>query len=265
MLVALGVVVGCFSEPMETDTCRDGEVGCPCGVGCDAGLVCADGIELCIPENCVPGSELCTCNGGECLEGLDCDGGLCRPPNDSGSNSNDGTASADDVASTPGSLTDASTTGVETSDPTTFTTSDPSTTMTSTTEDPTDPSFTTDPSVTDPSTTETDLTTDTVSDSAMTASDTGMPIDGEACRACIIEANSPAGLCEMTLAGCAPNSACTDLAGCVGGCLDMDDPSCIEGCCAANPNGVPDYAALADCHTEQCPMACVGFELHCGG
>lgn len=224
--IAMLVAVGCFREPASDASCREGEAGCPCGAsGCDAGLVCADGIDLCIPENCVPGSELCTCNDGVCLTGLKCDGQLCRSPDGTGT-------SNDDVASSPESGVASDATSVDS-------------TLGTMSTDPDGGSG------------------ETISTSGMTASDTGT--GGEACRACIIEANGAGGDCENALGACAANTVCTDLAGCIDGCLADENPGCISGCCTMFPDGAPQYSALGSCNATSCSPECAGFELYCGG
>lgn len=229
-LLAVGLTIACFSEPMSDATCRDGEVGCSCGAaGCEAGLVCTAGIDVCIPEECVPGSELCTCNDGECLAGLTCEVGLCREPQGSGSMSADDVATIDDT-----SLTD---------DPATTTTDDPSM----------------------PTSAETSPTSVSITDDSSMTTESGTGPDGAACHACIIDSNGAGGDCEMQLFGCAANSDCADLASCVGTCLDADDPLCILDCCELHPSGVAEYSGLAVCQGESCGMECVEFTLMCPG
>lgn len=115
--------------------CTAGSSGCACygNSTCDSGLACNATVELCIPEDCAPGSEACTCNDGACLTGLECNGGVCTQPG----------ASSDPVTTDPA-----------TSDPVT---TDPVTTDAATT-DPTDPAtsdpLTTDPATSDPATTD---------------------------------------------------------------------------------------------------------------
>lgn len=85
----LVLVAACFSEPPLADAATTGEVECPMGgVGCacngngtcDVGLECAALIDVCVPADCMAGTEDCVCVGPDCLIGLACEGGICVAP-----------------------------------------------------------------------------------------------------------------------------------------------------------------------------------------
>ena len=86
--LALGAVVACFQDSTDppADGCAAGSAGCACygNMTCDASLVCEPQLVLCIPENCTPGTDGCTCDAGSCTGDLVCDGGLCAAASGTG-------------------------------------------------------------------------------------------------------------------------------------------------------------------------------------
>lgn len=129
------VFAACFTDPPAADTsddttggsCTIGEQGCACyGNGtCEAGLECSADVQLCIPEQCMPGDLACICADGGCVPPYVCAGSLCMPMA-SASETSDG--SADTSGSTPSTgteVTSASSGTDSSSDGAVDTTSDP--------------------------------------------------------------------------------------------------------------------------------------------
>ncbi|MBX7078112.1 MAG: hypothetical protein K1X88_02925 [Nannocystaceae bacterium] len=234
----LPLLAACFVEPgggSEGDACT-AALGCACGAGgaCEAGLVCAAGAEVCIADGCDPGSALCTCSDGLCLQGLACVDEICRAADGGsdgsgshGGGAGTGSASEDVGTASGGDATSSGSVSASVSDSASGTASSGT----------------------------------SASDSA--ADTAGPGGDGPACHACLAMATR-SGACDMEFAGCAANSACVDLGSCVGSCLDQDDAACIAGCCGMNPAGVAPYDALASCQFGLCTMECDGFALACG-
>jgi hypothetical protein len=192
-------------------SCAAGGSGCPCyGNGtCDSGLECNASVGLCIPEDCDPGSEGCTCNDGACLAGLECDAGVCV---------------------TPSATTDPATTDV-TTDPAT---TDPATTDPATT-DPATTDVTTDPATTDVTTDSDPTTTD--------ATDTDPVMCEGECPACVDCLNGPGGACEAEAAGCGADKQCVGLVDC---CSGGDSELCAL-CCLEFPAAAAIYNAYLAC------------------
>lgn len=202
-------------------TCVDGSSGCPCyGNGtCDAGLECNPTVALCIPEDCNPGSESCTCNDGVCLAGLSCEAGVCV---------------------VPAPTTDPVTTDPATSDPVT---TDPVTTDPVTTDSLTDSAeITSDPATTDPVTT----------DSAEATTDpTGATCEGE-CPTCMLCQVVDPGVCAGVYADCGGDPECASLFECCAG-----DPTNCPTCCVDYADEVQSrFLDVAICLSDN--AACPG-------
>lgn len=208
--------------------CQPGGSGCPCygNATCDAGLECNATVELCIPADCTPGSDACTCNDGACLTGLECEAGVCVMPS---------------------ATTDPATTDPATSDPTT----DPSTTDPSTT----DPS-TTDPATTDPS--DSSATDPTTTDPA-TTDPTGVDCEGD-CSSCLNCAIADGGACGDPSLQCGADPNCVSLFD----CCNVDPDGCATCCADAEQEvALPLFMALTACVNDGAP--CPGCAIpSCG-
>jgi len=208
--------------------CQPGNSGCPCygNATCDAGLECNATVELCIPADCAPGSEACTCNDGACLTELECQAGVCVTPS----------------ATTDPATTDPATTDPATSDPTTDVTTDPATT---------DPA-TTDPTTTDPATT--DPSDSSATDPATT--DPTSPCGGE-CMECLQCAVGGGNKCDGVSAECAADQGCNDLFNC---CATGDADLCSI-CCIDYAASAPVFNNLAACINDNllCPDCAIPY------
>ena len=228
-VVALGLC-GCFdpasaqgsatggadsSTTASDPGCPDGSAACPCyGNGtCDSGLECNATVALCVPENCDPGSENCTCNDGICLVGLECSAGVCVMP-----------------SGTTGVTSDPVTTDPVTTDPVT---TDPATTDPATTDPATTDPATTDPATTDPATTD----------------PTGVACDGD-CPTCINCAVGDGGVCAEAYAACAQDKSCGAL---FAACNEAVDDSCATYCLDYAPDVVDLFVAVYTCLNDNAP------------
>lgn len=230
-LLLWGVAASCFSESPSSgggegttgESCTPRTLGCPCEDGaCDAELSCEPSIALCIDPSCTPGTELCTCvDGGGCLEGLLCDGGLCRvPPPPPGGDSTGGVAST----SPPGTTSPA----------------DDGETL------PGEADVTTVSDTIEPVTTSITLT----------GTDDGEPPACQQlpCAECYACQTTEGGECEMAWGICKPASGCTMVAECAWVC-PQGTVGCPGECCGAHGDGVGNlqYQALASCLENACP------------
>jgi|GEM_PF-2534604 len=219
---ALALFAGCFTEPEESPSttgpsCDPGSFGCECFEGgCAPDLVCTPS-NVCIAEDCTPGTAVCECDAmGLCGAGLVCQDGICRQT---------GTTSV-------GTDTDTSTT----SDPTTTTTS-------STTTMPDDTGTT----AADSSTTEAVDTTDGTADT------TGMPVncamDEDTCLDCF--ACTHTSDCEAQSTACDGIPGCATAASCMEQCAVMG--KCFNDCCQGLTQTAADAAeALEVCREDAC-------------
>ena len=225
---ALALFAGCFTEPEESPSttgpsCDPGSFGCECFEGgCAPDLVCTPS-NVCIAEDCTPGTAVCECDAmGLCGAGLECQDGICRQT---------GTTSV-------GTDTDTSTTN----DPTTTTTS-------STTTMPDDTGTT----AADSSTTEAVDTTDGTADT------TGMPVncaEEPACDDCFdCTANNE---CSEQQQACEALGGCLVIAECMKDCAV--DGLCFDDCCDTPGPEVAAAMALQACREDTCIVdACESY------
>lgn len=126
LAAVLTLLSGCFSEPpaspaTTTDAtggpCNPGSELCECSDGtCLDGLVCNPS-NVCMREDCVAGSPGCECVSGLCDPGLECRLGMCFP------DTPDTTTTAGTTTTPPTSTTSTSTTSSESSNTDASTTS----------------------------------------------------------------------------------------------------------------------------------------------
>lgn len=227
---------GCFTEPAgvgATDgSCDPGSELCPCVEGsCLQGLVCTPS-DICVDDDCRPGSMYCDCEGqGLCGAGLECDendrctpqGTTTVPPTSSDSNTSTGTSS---------------TTGTSTSSSTM-----PSTTAVDTT--------TTDPDTTDA--TESTTTDEPLSCAESAAGGTAQ----EVCEDCFLCTN--ANECGTTFDACEEIDGCLVAAQCLQQCAVAGN--CFEDCCEGeNPTFQAAALAMHNCREATCSQgACRSF------
>ncbi len=226
----LAISAGCFTEPAESETgsptCDQGSFGCEClGGVCEPDLVCTP-TNVCIPEDCTPGTAICECDAqGQCGAMLECVGNVCFPPG----------------GTTVGSETE----GTSLSD--TSTTSGTNTTSTATT----DPDDTGTTEAVDSSTTEDPTNSDTSSSTS-----TGDPADcndaerpGELpcaeCFECTHESD-----CEVQSSDCGSVPGCVTVASCMQTCAIS---GLCPNCCGGHSQEAIDAAvALQTCRQDAC-------------
>ena len=220
----LAITAGCFTEPAESETgspvCDPGSFGCECLAGvCEPDLECTPS-NVCIPEDCTPGTAVCECDAqGLCGAMLECIGNVCRPP--------DGTTVGTETESTSVSSTSTSTSTSTTSSSTTE--SDESTTESvdsSTTQDPT--------GETSSSTTGEPVVCDSPDDTC------------HACFDCTHDAD-----CSVPYDSCDAIPGCLVAAACMRDCAI--DGLCFDNCCEGAAQSLVDAAtALHTCREDAC-------------
>lgn len=227
----LAISAGCFSEPAESETgspsCDPGSFGCEClGGVCEPDLECTP-TNVCIPEDCTPGTAVCECDAqGQCNSGLECTGNVCFP---SGGTSvgTDTEGSSMSATSTLSTTTDGTTTTSTTEPDDTGTTESVDS---STTEDAT--STTLDPSTTgDP----------------VVCNDAPSPNKAacEDCFACTHDVD-----CDTQFTACEAAPGCQTIASCMEVCAISG--LCPE-CCDGHSQAAVDAAmALQTCRQDAC-------------
>lgn len=220
---------GCFSEPTGGETgatggdCDEGSFGCECLAGaCEPELVCTPS-NICIAENCTPGTAICECDDqGRCGPGLECTTNVCLPMG--------GTTITTTSTDSNTATTSTSTTGSSTM-PTTM----PADTETSTTDPDTETS-TTDPDTTDT----TGVTTDPPE---------SCPDSEETCADCFSCTQSNE--CEPQHADCTGEPGCITIVACMQGCAV--DGLCFDNCCMGETGAAVSAAlALQACREDTC-------------
>ncbi len=226
---------GCFTDPVGGETgatggnCDEGSFGCDCLAGaCEPELVCTPS-NICISENCTPGTAICDCDAqGRCGPGLECTGNVCLPQGG--------------TTITPTSTEGDTSTGTATTGTSTTSTTMPTDTMPSST------SLDTETSATDADTT-----------AATQSSTTGSPLD------CVDQATMPGQgecatcfqctddlECLTQLDTCEGTPGCQALLPCFTGCV-------IQGLCNECCTGFTKAAAQAAMSATVCRQdACAG-------
>jgi hypothetical protein len=232
-----GALPSCFSESPSGggddgttgEPCAPRTLGCPCEDGaCDADLSCEPSIALCIDPSCIPGTELCTCvDGSSCLQGLQCDGGLCRVPPPPGMDSSGGVATT-----SPGTTSPADDGETLLGDADVTTVSD--------TIEPVTTSVT------------------------LTGTDDGEPpaCQDLPCAECYACQTGERAECETVWGVCMNASGCTAVADCAWVC-PQGTVGCTDECCFARGDemGNLQYQALASCLENACPQC--DLDLSC--
>ena len=122
----IALLAGCFTEPDEGTTtgssCDPGSFGCEClGGVCEPDLECTAS-NVCIPEDCTPGTAICGCDAqGRCGPGLECTNAVCVPTGGTsvGTSDTEGTSTSTSTSTPPTTSTtdgsDSTTESVDTS------------------------------------------------------------------------------------------------------------------------------------------------------
>ncbi len=114
---------GCFTDASQESSgtggsaCTEGSLSCPCYPNntCDGALVCFEGAQVCVPDNCSPLVAGCPCPAEGCGDGLVCEGPVCLPEGPSTSSAASSSDSGDsgrlDSGTTSTTTVDLSSTG----------------------------------------------------------------------------------------------------------------------------------------------------------
>jgi hypothetical protein len=231
----LAISAGCFSEPAESETgspsCDPGSFGCEClGGVCEPDLECTP-TNVCIPEDCTPGTAVCECDAqGQCNSGLECTGNVCFP---SGGTSvgTDTEGSSMSATSTLSTTTDGTTTTSTTEPDNTGTTESVDS---STTEDPTGQE-----------------TSSSTTDGPLSCGQQNI-----SCSECFTCANTNDCIAEFD--ECGSIDGCLIAANCIEECANG---VCFMDCCAGESLAFRDAAeALHSCRADTCIVApCDGY------
>ncbi|MGH1345438.1 MAG: hypothetical protein ACRBN8_27995 [Nannocystales bacterium] len=222
---------GCFTEPATEDgsatggNCNEGSFGCECLAGaCEPDLVCTPS-NICIAENCTPGTAICECDGqGRCGPDLECTGNVCLPQG--GTTVTPTSTDSDSSTSTTGTSTTSTTAPTDTmpTDTTPSTTSVDTSTSTSTSAETTDASDTTDPPA-------------SCAESEETCDD---------CFSC-----THGNECEPEDSACDAQPGCSTAVACMQDCAVSG--LCFDNCCAGlTPSAESAALALQTCREDTC-------------
>lgn len=222
--------------------CDPGSFGCECLSGvCEPDLECTP-TNVCIPEDCTPGTAVCECDAqGQCGAMLECVGNVCFPP---GGTSVGSETESTSVSSTTSSTDTTSTTSTVTTSPDDTSTTesvDSSTTEVDTTSGPSE-------------TTDTPIECDNPDGSGATTK--------ASCQTCFGCTNTID--CSTVHSECEELDTCLQVAGCLADCSTTS--VCFVDCCDGIDAGVVDAAlALDTCRRDACSgPACPQFpDLFC--